>query len=691
MKILATNSFSHLACLLILSMTITGNLYAGEQHLQGLYSQASVHPTPSSTDRLIIKYKPGWKNRTLPSSASNLVAGMAGTSSTEVKLTYGGAHVIRLNQEIPLEEMQVLAHDIEQLEDVDYAEPDLIMYPQYTPNDPQYAGQWNYFQEIGGINLPLAWDITQGANTIVAVVDTGYLPHEDLIPNILPGYDLISDVYAANDGDGRDSDPTDPGDQDPTCGNYISSWHGTHVAGTIAALTNNALGVAGIAFKSKIVPIRVVGRCGGYLSDIMDGVLWAAGATLPDIPVNPNPAQVINISLGSDSDGCPQTAIDAIERAHQLGATVIAAAGNKNIDSAKFSPGNCPGVITVAATDQDATRASFSNYGDAVDLSAPGVGILSTFNNGVSTPQDDSYRFMEGTSMATPHVSGVAALLYSLKPDITPDQVAQILKQTTQAFPSDCPGCGTGILDAKAAVETLQRQEQQDPNLTLLDDDAPITDISAGQGEALMFAIDVPAEATSLNVSIKGGSGSSGDADLYLLYDNQPTKSDYDCRPYLFGNWEHCMIRPANPGRYYIMLQGYSAFSKVSLVADYQLADPEPVTSSNYENLKDYPIPDRSLQGVSSPISVDHTGNAGTINIAVTIRHTSIRELLVKLIDPSETGHTLKGFGGSGVDLIKNYTLNLENQPAQGTWKLKAMDLGNSGTGMIDSWGISIL
>jgi serine protease len=244
----------------------------------------------------------------------------------------------------------------------------------------------------------------------------------DLAEQILPGYDFITDSAMANDGDGRDSDPTDPGDwvQAGECGggepqqDIPSSWHGTHVAGTIAAKTNNDIGVSGVAWEAKLLPVRVLGKCGGYTSDIADGMRWAAGAAVTGVPDNPNPAKVLNLSLGALGE-CSQTYGEAIEAVRAQGASVVIAAGNSNQDASQYRPANCPGVITVAATKRDGGRAYYSNFGTTVDVAAPGGqtfdpvsntptttdGVLSTLNAGQTTPgTDDYYGFYQGTSMA---------------------------------------------------------------------------------------------------------------------------------------------------------------------------------------------------------------------------------------------------------------------------------------------------
>ncbi|MEJ2622812.1 MAG: S8 family serine peptidase, partial [Candidatus Thiodiazotropha sp.] len=645
---------------------------------------ASTHNSSfaNTTNQLIIKFKQSDDQGRQAEDLNEFVEAFTGTSSTTIREMFSGAHVIQLNRQIPIKDLLTLTEDISLQPNIDYAEPDLIMTSQLTPNDPRYSGQWHYYQETGGINLPLAWDLANGETSVVAVLDSGYQSHSDLNANLLPGYDMVSDEFAANDGDGRDADATDPGNYAPSCGVYISNWHGTHVAGTVSALTNNALGVAGVAYQAKVVPVRVLGRCGGYLSDITDGIAWAAGAEVSGEPINANPAQVINLSLGARSDSCPETMLMAIDTARQLGSTVIVSAGNNGEDSSGFSPANCPGVITVAATDRDGELASFSNFGAQVDLSAPGTEILSTHNDGVIGPGSESYRFMSGTSMSCPHVSGVAAMLYSIKPGITPDEVADILQQSAQPFPNDCPGCGSGILDAHAALQMLQPNK---PAATLLNDGVPETDLSGELDSRQYFAIDVPDGARSLTINSYAG---RGDADLYVMRDKKPTLEQFECRPYLYGNHEKCTIRPVPAGRYYIMLHGYSPFEGLNLVADYLMDEAQPSGGELFENSEDYEIPQFNLNGVTSPIMVDRSGASGQLRIEVGIIHQWTREISVTLIDPYGYKHSLKGFGGSGVDLYESYQLGLAELPSTGEWRLQVKDLGTKGSGYIDFWRI---
>jgi serine protease len=348
---------------------------------------------------------------------------------------------------------------------IEYAEPDRIMTHMATANDPMYTQQWHYTDTTGGLRLPTAWDKSTGTGVVVAVIDTGYRPHTDLSGQFLQGYDFITDTFMANDGNGRDTDASDPGDAIAAgaCGNgqpvqaRNSSWHGTHVAGTVAARTNNSLGVAGVAYNAKMVPVRVLGRCGGYTSDIADAITWSSGGAVSGVPANANKARVLNLSLGG-SGACGATTQTAINGARSRGAVVVVAAGNSNVNVSNANPANCSGVIAVAATGKTGGRASYSNYGTLIDVAAPGgdgsYSVISTLNSGTGAPASDNYAGYQGTSMATPHVAGVAALMLALNTNLTPDEIESKLKSTARAFPVSCSGCGTGIVDATAAVNS---------------------------------------------------------------------------------------------------------------------------------------------------------------------------------------------------------------------------------------------
>jgi serine protease len=420
-------------------------------------SAANVSSPEDVTDRIIIRYRHTTGELFSPAQNEQMrrLSRHAGATLTYLREMSGDAHVIRLPQKLPAAQVERIAKRLADLPEVEYAEPDRIVRHTLTPNDPGYGEQWHYYERTGGINVPAAWDVTTGSDAIVvAILDTGVTDHPDLtrsVPGL--GYDFVSEDIS-NDGDGRDSDPRDPGDW---CDSENSSWHGTHVAGTIGADSNNGVGVAGVNWTSPLLHVRVLGACGGFTSDIIDGLRWAAGLPVPGVPANAHPARVLNLSLGGRSQCSPawQSAIDDVTA---RGAVVVVAAGNENRDAKDYTPAGCDGVITVAATDRNGSRARFSNFGAAVEISAPGVNVLSTWNTGTTTPGAATYAWISGTSMAAPHVSGVVSLMLSRNPSLTPAQVLAILQQTARRFPvgSTCTTslCGSGIVDAEAAIRS---------------------------------------------------------------------------------------------------------------------------------------------------------------------------------------------------------------------------------------------
>jgi len=472
------------------------------------------------TDRIIVKYRNSPDTAqtaagTTKMGSTELSAQRFGVQMNRLRTTALGSQVLKVDRRLSLDEATKLAADIAASDpNVEYAEPDRMMRKVFTPNDTRYNEQWHYFEAAGGINAPAAWDKSTGSGVVVGVVDTGYRPHADLAANILPGYDFISDTFVANDGNGRDSSALDPGDwiNPGECGPgdpaafEASSWHGTHVSGTIAALTNNSNGVAGIAFNARVVPARVLGKCGGFTSDIADAIIWVTGGTVSGVPANANRAKVVSISLGG-SGACDSTTQGAINSARSRGASVIVAAGNSNANASNFSPANCSGVVTVAAVGRNGGKASYSNFGATVEIAAPGGSggvnsVLSTLNAGQMGPGADSYALYNGTSMATPHVSGVVALMLSVKPTLTPDQVTSILQSTARAFPATCSQCGSGIVNARAAVDAAIGGTTPPPGGNEVE---PNNSTSASQ------LISTP------NTTINGTMSSSSDTDYYRL------------------------------------------------------------------------------------------------------------------------------------------------------------------------------
>lgn len=418
----------------------------------------------TSTDRLIVKYRNGSGNAMSQRSryAATVASNRQGVRMSALRRMHNGSQVMQLSRRMNRDELSSLIYSLRSGDaSIEYVEPDRILQPMFVPNDTHYPQQWALSDATGGISAPLAWDQATGQGVTIAIIDTGVRPHADLVANLLPGYDFITSPTIAVDGGGRDADPADPGDAAlaGACGAGAparnSSWHGTHVAGLAAAAGGNGIGVTGVAFAARILPLRALGRCGGYTSDIADAVVWAAGGSVSGLPLNPNPAKVINLSLGG-SGACDITSQKAINAARARGASVIVAAGNSNISATTTSPANCSGVIAVAATSKAGGKASYSNFGSNITVAAPGgdsgAGLVSTLNAGATTPGADNYAAYMGTSMATPVVSGVAALMLSVNPALTPDQIASMLTSSARAFPASCTGCGAGIVNASAAV-----------------------------------------------------------------------------------------------------------------------------------------------------------------------------------------------------------------------------------------------
>ena len=420
-----------------------------------------------------------------------------------------------------------LALRLGQESDVEYAEVDHRRWHSALPDDPLYwrgppltelaggpeVGQW-YLRSprgdiVSSINAPVAWDVTAGsASVVVAVLDSGVRDeHPELATKLLPGYDMISAVSTANDGDARDTSASDPGDwvteaeSKDTLGIFHnckvtnSSWHGTRTSSLIGAATNNGAGMTGVAWEVKLLPVRVLGKCGGHDSDIIAGMRWAAGLPVPGVPDNPNPARVLNLSLGS-AGTCSQSYIETINAlANKSNPVVVIAAAGNSTGHAVGVPANCPGVIGVAGLRHIGTKVGFSDMGPEISLSAPGgncvnIGanqpclypIVTAKNTGTQGPvasdYSDSFAPSLGTSFSAPLVSGTVALMLSLRPELSPAEIKHLLQKSARPFPqqlatSETPvcrapagadqlechcttsTCGAGMLDAAAAVNAV--------------------------------------------------------------------------------------------------------------------------------------------------------------------------------------------------------------------------------------------
>jgi serine protease len=407
----------------------------------------------ASNDRFIIKYKTATAEGRSTSAVQSRLDRLAGAfpaRARHVRRMGIGSDVVTTERKLNGQDARSFMRAVASDPNVEYIEADTEMSATMVPNDPEYGKQWGMTSNqkpgvtTAGIRAESAWDMANGAGTVIAVVDNGVTSHSDLNANMLPGYD-----FTANN---RGGNGTNPGITTETCS---VQWHGTHVAGIAAALTNNGNGIAGVAPAAKIVPVRVLNACGkGYTSDITDGIVWAAGGSVAGVPGNAHPAKVINVSLGGGGE-CGTTFQNAIDYAASRGAVVVAAAGNNSFSATKFSPANCRNVISVGASNRSGLRYVESNFGPAVDLAAPGDSIWSTYNSGSAAPGTESYGYSSGTSMAAPMVSGVVALVQSVAPTpLSPAEIRTLLTQNVQAFPSGKPDqpIGMGILDATAAV-----------------------------------------------------------------------------------------------------------------------------------------------------------------------------------------------------------------------------------------------
>ena len=498
---------------------------AGRANLSGIASGTTF-------DQFIVKYREGAPERR---DVATINSGLARAAQAVVPRASGtplqvrhfrhmslGADVIRVDRKLDRVDAETLMRQIAADTNVEYVEIDARMYPTVLPNDLRFPEQWHYFNTPVGVNLPNAWDKSTGSGVVVAVIDTGITPHSDLSANIVAGYDFITSTTTSRDGNGRDANPNDEGNWttfdgecSPTSRAANSNWHGTHVAGTVAALTNNAVGVTGVAYGARVQPVRVLGRCGGSVSDIADAIVWASGGVVSSVPANATPARIINMSLGGDG-ACLATFQNAINSAISRGTTVVVAAGNDNKNASDVQPASCGNVIAVGATDSNGVRATFSNYGTAIDISAPGVGILSTLNSGAQTQGTETYAFYNGTSMASPHVAGIAALVQSRRAAaglaaFTPAQLESHLKSNARAFPSTpSQPIGTGIVNADAAVTAAVPAP---PNLALRPGlgGAWYNPNTSGQG----FGIDIDSSIGYIfggwyTYAVNGGAGGNG-------------------------------------------------------------------------------------------------------------------------------------------------------------------------------------
>jgi serine protease len=493
---------------------------------------------PQSVERIIIKWRDVERGANIAVERVQALGDRNKLALARGRTIGGGMSVVLMDRRRRGAELQTVLAALRADPAVELAEPDRRMRIQaYVPNDPLFAGQW-YLQsaEAAALKADAAWDLTRGGDSpaastvVVAVLDTGVrLDHPDLAGKLLPGFDFVSGITAAelavaNDGNGWDADPSDPGDflsaadlasdafRDSECGAGAnqdqpvdSSWHGTRVSGMIAASTDNAQGIAGTGFNIRVLPVRVLGKCGGFESDVLAGMYWAAGLVVPppllqqtNLGINPNPAQIINMSLGGEG-ACSASYATAVRDITEHGVLVVASAGNEG--TAVGTPASCAGVLAVTGVRHIGTKVGYSNLGPEAGIAAPAGNCVNvganepclfsldtTTNDGLTGPGSNIYtdqllRPNFGTSFASPLAAGAAGLMKSVNPALTPALLIARIRSTAAAFPASSDSipappvcqlpasvalqgaecicttqvCGAGLLNAEAAVNAALR------------------------------------------------------------------------------------------------------------------------------------------------------------------------------------------------------------------------------------------
>lgn len=498
-----------IASALILLIALAPAAFGQSREDNGSARHARAQPP---TDQIIVKWRDG---TTAAGTRMQKLGASSGMRLQHKQQLDGDTEVLQLDRARSSQEMSAVLERMAADPNVEYAVADERRWIHATPGDPLFADQW-YFQstEVSATHAQQAWDVTVGSSTtVVAVLDTGVrFEHPDLLRlsqagKLLDGFDFVSQTPYANDGDGRDTDAADPGDfvtaadktqaAFTTCDESKSSWHGTRVSSLIAALTNNAEGIAGTGWNTLILPVRVLGKCGGTDSDIIAGMRWAAGIAVPGAPVNPTPAQVINLSLGG-TGACSAAYQSAVNEIVARGVLIVASVGNDG--SGVAAPANCAGVLGVTGIRHAGTKVGFSNLGPGSGIGAPGGNCVNTtitpttpcvfsitaaVNAGTTIPGASAYtdhvlNFNVGTSFSAPLVAGAAALMHSLNSRLTPVQSIALLKGSATPFPTtsattttfchvpvgdlqqeECictaATCGAGMLNTQGAVLAAQR------------------------------------------------------------------------------------------------------------------------------------------------------------------------------------------------------------------------------------------
>ena len=590
----------------VMPMQTAGTTTRNSARLIVAYRTTLVAPTDVARKRAIVEAAAARASLRMP-------AGVAKTTTpllaTRLRVLKNGRDLMRVGRMLNQAELDKIVAQLRTDPTVQSVEVDRMMRPTATVqpnawwdfNDPYIADQWNLYNEIGGMRADVAWDTSKGDGVVVADLDTGMVPHPDLDANMLPGYDFISDAFvsrrATNDrapgaldlGDYANGNFTETDECGPYTGPRDSSWHGSHTAGTIGEVSNNGIGVAGVAHNAKVLPVRVLGRCGGYTSDIADAITWASGGTVAGVPNNPTPAEVINLSLGGSAPRAYTQ--DAINGAVARGVTVVVAAGNSADDSTLYSPANCQNVITVGASRVNGGKASYSNYGAIIDIAAPGGDptadgvpngyILQAGNSSRTAPNLDlvtgpAYYYMAGTSMAAPHVSATVALVQSAlagagRAPLTPAAMEALLKRSARAFPVAIPATqtiGVGLLDASrslsnALLPPCNPQTQICLDAIELFNKTNLVAQGAPTGGEVLYKF-VAQAGVPVSFMTFGG---IGDASMYVSFNAEPGAAAYQFRSVRTGNSETVRITAPQAGTYYIKLVGTVSYSGLTIVA----------------------------------------------------------------------------------------------------------------------------